>query len=73
MRTMSSNQKKFLTPSELSERWGERITVRTLANWRSLGSGPRFVKIGGAILYPVDEVSQWERSNTVNSTSEYGR
>jgi len=64
--------KKFLTPSELSQRWGGRITVRTLANWRSSGSGPPFTKIGGAILYDANRVNDWETSNTVTSTSQYG-
>lgn len=63
--------RKFMTPSELSARWEGRITVRTLANWRTGGSGPPFTKIGGAVLYPRDQVVQWEASNTVCNTSQY--
>lgn len=63
--------KKFLTPAELSARWGGRITVRTLANWRSQGAGPPFTKVGGSILYPVDRLLDWEGRNTVSSTSQY--
>lgn len=63
----------FLTPKEVSDRYGGRIHTRTLANWRSQGSGPPFVKIGGAILYPREKLFSWEESNTVNSTSEYGK
>lgn len=65
------HNKKFLTPQELSERYGGRISVRTLANWRSQGSGPPFTKIGGAILYDNDRLSEWEQRNTVTSTSQY--
>ena len=65
--------KNFLTPKELSERWGERISTRTLANWRSTqGGGPPFTKIGGAVLYPLDKIIEWESRNTVTSTSQYG-
>lgn len=62
----------FLTPAELSERWRNRINVRTLANWRSQGNGPSFVKIGGAIAYRLSDVEEWEKRNTVSSTSQYG-
>lgn len=65
------HEKKFLTPAELSARWDGRITVRTLANWRSIQSGPPFVKIGGAILYRISDVEEYERRNTVTSTSQY--
>lgn len=64
--------KKFLTPHQLSERWEKRINVRTLANWRTQGTGPRYVKIGGAIVYKIDDVEAYEAKNTVSSTSQYG-
>lgn len=66
------SEKKFLTPQELSQRYGGRITVRTLANWRTQGAGPPFSKIGGAILYPAERLAEWETRNTVTSTSQYG-
>ena len=65
------DQKKFLTPHELSERWGHRISPRTLANWRSSQSGPPFVKVGGGILYRITDIDDWEKRNTVTSTSQY--
>ena len=40
-------KKMFLTPAEVSERYGNGLSVRTLANWRSSGTGPVFSKIGG--------------------------
>ena len=45
-------KKLFLTPAEVSERYGYGLSVRTLANWRSSGTGPVFSKIGGCVLYP---------------------
>lgn len=42
---------QFLTPAQMSERMG--VSVKTLANQRSAGTGPKFVKVGGAVRYPV--------------------
>lgn len=63
----------FLTTKEVSDRWGGRIAVRTLNNWRTNGGGPPFVKIGGAVLYKVADLLKWEESRTVNSTSQYAK
>lgn len=45
------NRTVYLTPEEMAERMG--VTVKTLANQRSAGNGPKFVKVGGAVRYPV--------------------
>lgn len=63
---------EFLTPAQLSDRWGRRINVRTLANWRTAGTGPRYVKIGGAIMYRLDDIQAYEAKNTVQCTAQYG-
>lgn len=55
---ISENQ--FLTPAELTDRYKGRVTQRTLANWRSTGQGPRFIKVGGRVMYPVDSIAEWE-------------
>lgn len=47
------------------------MTVRTLANWRWAGNGPKFTRIGGRILYDLSELVQWEDKRTVEHTSEY--
>jgi hypothetical protein len=43
---------EYVSPAEMSVHMG--IKEATLANLRSRGSGPKFVKVGGAIRYPVD-------------------
>jgi hypothetical protein len=60
---MSGN--KFLTPEEVSERYRSEITVGTLRNWRALKIGPPYIKIGKAVLYPVEELDAWDRKNLV--------
>ena len=56
---------KFLTAQEVSERYRGEITVGTLRNWRAMRIGPAFVKIGKAVLYPIDELEAWDRQNKV--------
>lgn len=56
---------RYLSPEEVVARFGGRIKVRTLANWRSAGDqGPPYLKLGGRIVYPLDELIEWERSRT---------
>lgn len=57
---------KFLTAAEVTERYRGEITVGTLRNWRAMRIGPTFVKIGKAVLYPVDELDAWDRKNMVS-------
>lgn len=57
----------YFTPAELVQRYRGSITIRTLANWRSTGEGPRYTKIGGRVLYPVDAVKTWEHSRTLGA------
>lgn len=65
-------QEKYLTPAEVSQRYGGKISTRTLSNWRSSGNGSLpFVKIGGKVLYPLSSLVEWERRRTASSTSAY--
>lgn len=70
---MMEPQKIFLTPHELVARYEGKVNVRTLANWRSSGVSPPFTKVGGRILYPLNELIEWEKNRTVASTSSYRR
>lgn len=65
--------REYLTPEEVAERYEGKISVRTLANWRSAGTGPPFAKIGGRILYKSRLLLDWEEQRTVNGTSQYKR
>lgn len=59
----------FLTPDELVARYKGNISVKTLANWRTKGGGPRYVKIGGKIMYALAAVLEWENARTYGSTA----
>lgn len=54
----------YLTPRELAARWRNIVSISTLDNWRSSANrGPRYVKIGGRVLYPLEEVLAYEQRN----------
>lgn len=50
----------MLSQGELAKRWGRSESAISLAT--AVGTGPRYVKINGAIKYPVDEVQRYERA-----------
>jgi len=56
---------KFLTPDEVAERYRGGLSVGTLRNWRAMRIGPSFVKVGKAVLYPVEELDAWDEKNRV--------
>jgi hypothetical protein len=56
---------KFLTPEEVSERYRGEVSVGTLRNWRAMRIGPAFVKIGKAVLYPIEQLDAWDQKNMV--------
>ena len=63
---------KFLTPDEVAERYRGGISVGTLRNWRAMRLGPSFVKIGKAVLYPLDELDAWDQKNKVQCRAPKG-
>ncbi len=54
---------ELLTADELAKRWRGQIKKGTLANWRSQGKGPRFIKMAGVILYPLEKVKEYEKKH----------
>jgi hypothetical protein len=56
-----------LLPKEAAERM--RISVGTLANWRTRGEGPKYIKFGRKVLYPLPEIEAFEASHMRSSTA----
>ena len=52
----------LLTPKQLCERWGGSIKEQTLANWRTEGKGPKYIKAGRKVLYKIKDVERFENS-----------
>jgi hypothetical protein len=57
---------RHLNQSELSARWN--LSPRTLERWRWLGEGPRYLKLGGRVLYRVEDVEEFESTNAVGTS-----
>jgi predicted site-specific integrase-resolvase len=49
-----------LNQVQLARRW--HLSPRTLERWRSQGEGPAFLKLGGRIVYRLDDVEEFERA-----------
>ena len=62
-------KKHYLTPDEVVDRYRGAVSVRTINNWRSLRIGPKFVKIGKAVLYDEADLDEWDNRNTVKCVS----
>ena len=53
---------------ELAARW--KISPRTLERWRWTGDGPAFIKIGGRVVYRLEDVETYERTQLRASTAD---
>ena len=49
---------RHLNQVELSRRWS--ISPRTLERWRWLGEGPAHLKIGGRVVYRLQDIEAFE-------------
>ena len=59
---------QFLTQTRLADRW--KISPRTLERWRWKGEGPEFVKIGGRVVYRLDDIEAYESRRRCGSTAQ---
>ena len=58
---------KHLNQIDLSDRWN--ISHRTLERWRWTGEGPHFIKLGGRVVYRLEDVEAYEEASVRSSTS----
>ena len=56
---------------ELARRW--KLSPRTLERWRWLGQGPQYVKVGGRVVYRLEDIEAHEADNVRTSTSATAR
>lgn len=57
---MDSHIQLLLSQQDLAKRWGRSEAAIGLAS--AVGAGPRYVKIDGAIKYPVEDIQRYERA-----------
>lgn len=56
-----------ITQEQLASRW--HLSPRTLEQWRWLGKGPKFLKIGARVLYREEDIEEWETKQVCQNTS----
>lgn len=59
---------KHLTQHELARRWG--LSARTLERWRWTSQGPRFLRLGGRVVYRLEDIEAYETERLHASTTE---
>lgn len=55
-----------MTQKQLASRW--HMSPRTLEQWRWLGKGPRFLKIGARVLYDEADIEVFEAAQRCQNT-----
>lgn len=58
---------QHLDQNELAQRW--RTSPRTLEQWRWQGRGPRYLKIGGRVVYRLSDVKAFEAASLHANTN----
>jgi hypothetical protein len=43
---------------DLARRW--HLSPRRLERWRWTGEGPRYIKLGGRVVYRLDDIERYE-------------
>jgi predicted DNA-binding transcriptional regulator AlpA len=53
-----SADERWLSRQEVADRYG--LPVKTLAQWASKGTGPRYARMGRHVRYRLSDVVDWE-------------
>jgi hypothetical protein len=67
---MSTLDLRHLNQVQLSRRWS--LSPRTLERWRWLKAGPPYLKIGGRVVYRLEDVEDYE-TNQLNLVASAAR
>lgn len=59
---------RFLRTKEAAHFLG--LSARTLEKHRTYGTGPSYRKLGGRVVYAVDDLQAWTELGAVTSTSD---
>ena len=59
---------RHLHQIELARRWN--VSPRTLERWRWLQQGPSYLKVGGRVVYRLEDIELYEAGRIKNSSAE---
>ena len=62
---MTDSPIRHLNQVELARRWS--LSHRTLERWRWEGRGPRYLKIGGRVVYRLSDIEAYEADQQRNA------
>ena len=62
---------KHLNQIDLSRRWS--LSPRTLERWRWLREGPVYLKIGGRVIYRLEDIEAYEAEQRRSNASAAAR
>jgi hypothetical protein len=62
--TTATFEPVVLSVDDLVSRWRGQVKPSTLASWRSKGVGPRYLKLGGRVVYPLVAIEAYEQGCT---------
>ncbi len=57
-----------ITEEDLAKYW--KVKISTLRKWRSLGTGPAYVKVGAKIIYKKEAIEKYEQERTFLAPNE---
>lgn len=50
-----------------------RMSLASVRRWRLFGQGPKYIKIGAAVRYKPDDISEWLASRPTGGTNNTSR
>jgi hypothetical protein len=59
---------QHLNQAQLARRW--QMSQRSLERWRWEGKGPPFIKIGGRVVYRLEDIETFEAQQRRASTAD---
>ena len=62
---------RHMNQNALAARWA--ISPRTLERWRWAGEGPQFIKLGGRVVYRLEDVEAFEAEQIRQATPNMSR
>ena len=65
---LSALPPRFLRTKEAAHFLG--LSARTLEKHRTYGTGPSYRKLGGRVVYAIDDLESWADRGAVTSTSD---
>lgn len=65
---LSALPPRFLRTKEAAHFLG--LSARTLEKHRTYGTGPSYRKLGGRVVYAIDDLQAWTERGAVTSTSD---